>query len=106
MITNGAPMPLHTSLIAILVGGFLLAFIFRARAPRFRWRPDPGAAAGRDRRDPADVRRRPALLAARPARSARDRGPRRVDQDRSRDPDGLGPGALPWLDPPRPHRAP
>src|SRR3970040_2070863 len=39
MITNGAPMPLHTSLIAILVGGFVLAFIFGALAQRLRLSP-------------------------------------------------------------------
>src|SRR3970282_551920 len=39
MIINGAPMPLHTSLIAMLVGGFVLAFIFGALAHRLRMSP-------------------------------------------------------------------
>ena len=85
---TGMPMPHHTSLIAILCVGFVLAFVFgmaapaaaavaagrlpdrrhrrRAVHPGLRRRPVAGAATGRDRRDPADVRRRPAFLAEGP----------------------------------------
>ena len=108
---TGILMPHHTSLIAILCAGFVLAFVLRlagatpaavaagrlsARRHRrravhagLRRRPDAGAAAGRDRRDPADVRRRPALLAARPAGGEGDRDARR-GRRRSRWPPLLG----------------
>ena len=77
----------HGPLIAILVAGLGLAFVFGAPCPEtphlaagrlsarrrrrralhagLRRRSEPRRRAGRDRRHPADVRRRPAFLAAR-----------------------------------------
>ncbi len=80
-------MPHYTPLIATIVVGLVLAFILgviahrlkisplvgyllagvagRAVDARLRRRPGAGRRAGRDRRDPADVRRGPAFLARR-----------------------------------------
>ena len=52
---------------------------------RLRRRPIAGERAGRDRRHPADVRRRPALLAERPVVGAADRGAGRHRADRRGD---------------------
>ena len=99
-------MPHDTPLIATIVAGLGLAFIFGALANRFRMPPlvgylvagvlvgpnTPGFVAdqalaqrtGRDRRHPADVRRRPAFLAEGPAVGARHRRARRHRPDRLR----------------------
>jgi hypothetical protein len=74
---------------------------------RLRGRRGAGFAAGRDRRDAADVRRRPALLARRPDGSERHRPARRGPADRGRDPArhglvapvGLEPGRGPGVRP-------
>ena len=94
----------HTPLIATIVVGLVLAFVFGAIAHRLkhvaagglsagrrrgralhaglRRRSAAGGRAGRDRRDPADVRRRPAFLAEGPAVGAGDRHARRDRADR------------------------
>ena len=91
-------MPHDTPLVATLVAGIGLAFVFGALAhrlrisplvgylvagivvgplhARLRGRPAHGQRAGRDRHHPADVRRRSALFARGPARGALDRGAR------------------------------
>ena len=101
-------MPHHTSLIATIVAGLGLAFVFGALAHRLRLSPlvgylvagvadrtvhaglrgGPGtrAAARRDRRDPAHVRRRAALLAQGPLGGARHRDSRRGRPDGERHP--------------------
>ncbi|CAA9313031.1 MAG: Inner membrane protein YbaL, KefB/KefC family, partial [uncultured Lysobacter sp.] len=67
----------------------------RAVHPRLRGRSDAGAAAGRDRRDPADVRRRPALLDPRPARGQEHRGAGRAGGDDGCYHDRLAGGQVP-----------
>ena len=99
-------MPHDTPLIATIVAGLGLAFIFGALANRFRIPPlvgyllagvlvgphTPGFVAdqelapraGRNRRHPADVRRRAAFLAEGPAVGARHRRAGRGRPDRLR----------------------
>ena len=101
-----------TPLIATIVAGIVLAFIFGAIANRLRFSPLVGylvagvadrpvhaglrrrpvarAGARRDRRDPADVRRRPAFFAEGPAVRPRHRHSRRHRADRRRDAARLG----------------
>ena len=98
-------MPHDTPLIATIVAGLCLAFILaavaqrlpqapplvgylvagvagRARHARLRRRPEPCARTGRDRRHPADVRRRPAFLAEGSSLGPRHRGAGRGGADR------------------------
>ena len=100
-------MPHYTPLISTIVVALVLAFIFGVagaaaaifaarrlsarRGPHrpvhagLRRRPGHRERARRDRRDPADVRRRPAFLARRPALGRAHRHPRRRRADRGRD---------------------
>ena len=96
-------MPHDTPLIATIVAGLGLAFVLglpptgcgcrrssaicspacdRAVHAGFRGRPEARQRAGRARRHPADVRRRPAFLAEGPAGGARHRRSRRHRPDR------------------------
>ena len=100
----GDRMPHDTDLIDIICVGLVVAFVLgvlanrlqavaagrlsarghgrRAVHPGLRRRPGPGHAAGRNRRDAADVRRRPALLAGGPDGGQGDRHSRRDRADR------------------------
>ena len=100
-------MPHHTPLIATLVAGLVLAFIFGALVqrisdspagrlsscrnrdrplhPRLRRRPGDRQRARRDRGDPPDVRCRPAFLVQGPALGWADCNPRSRRPDRERD---------------------
>ena len=79
-----------------LVGYLLAGVVIGPGTPGFVADVNIAGAAGRDRRDAADVRRRPALLAGRPAVGAQDRVARRHRADRGGHRAGRAALALWW----------
>ena len=84
-----------------LVGYLLAGVIIGPFTPGFVADASIAGPAGRDRRDAADVRRRPALLARRPAGGAQDRAARRGGADGGGDAAGRRAGHLVGLEPGR-----
>ena len=117
---EGEQMPHHTPLISTIVVGLVLAFALGAVAhrfrispsdrlsprrrpggplhPRLRGRPGTRQPTRRDRRDPADVRRRPSFLAEGSSRRPRHRDPRRRRADRQRHASRHGPRLADGMD--------
>ena len=87
-----------------LVGYLVAGVIIGPATPGFVADHGAGAAARRDRRDAADVRRRPALLAQGSARSAPDRVARRHRADRRGHCARRADGHVVGLEPRRQHR--